>query len=418
MNQLRPFQRAGVEYILGAGRAYVADEMGLGKTVQALAAIGEGDLFPAVVVCPASVKVNWQREAATWLPDAVSHVVNGRKGDLPAADLYIVNYDLLPWRWQQLERCKAVVFDEAHNLKNPKSKRTRSAYLLVRHVDHRMMLSGTPVLNAPHELISQLGILGVLDAFGGQMAFCNRYCPIWRMPIKLPNGRKVEIEKHGAKHLDELNLRLREVCMIRRMKSEVLADLPPKQRAMLWLSGSADEMKAYRAIEREDCSPAVKLGKLRQQLGIAKVADCLEWLEDQAEPVVIWVHHRNVGEALTSALQCPSIRGGMTATDRQAVVDRFQAGKVSRIVCSIQAAGVGLTLTAASNALFVEQAWTPALLEQAEDRCHRIGQTDSVTAWYAAIQGTIDELIFDLLKSKRAVIEADNRRRQRPEYCR
>jgi SWI/SNF-related matrix-associated actin-dependent regulator 1 of chromatin subfamily A len=274
-------------------------------------------------------------------------------------------------------------------------------------VDLRIELTGTPVLNAPHELIPQLDILGVLDQFGGRKAFCDRYCPVWEMPIKIQRrGKEIEIkiEKHGARNLDELNRRLREVCMIRREKSEVLSELPAKTRATLWVPGSKPEMKGYRALERENTTPAVKLTWLRHQLGLAKVRDALDWLEDHPEPVVVWVHHRDVASAMLDVLRCPAIRGQMPASERQAAVDAFQRGDASRIVCSIQAASTGYTLTAATNALFVEQAWTPATLEQAEDRLHRIGQHRAVVSWYMAVPDTMDEHVFRLLRRKAAVV--------------
>lgn len=408
MLELRPFQRTGVEYILDYRRALVADQMGLGKTIQALAALRYASAFPALVICPAGLKLNWQREAAAWLPDATTTIVSGRTGDIPKADITIVNYDILTSRARQLQGMRAVILDESQHCKSYDAARTRAAVRIVQGVDLRIELTGTPVLNAPHELIPQLDILGVLDQFGGRKAFCDRYCPVWEMPIKVKRrGKEIEIkiEKHGARNLDELNHKLREVCMIRREKTDVLSELPAKTRATLWVPGSKSEMKVYRALEREDTTPAVKLTHLRQQLGLAKVRDALDWLRDHPDPVVVWAHHRSVAEELIRELRCPSIRGQMLVSERQTAVDAFQRGDASRIVCSIQAANTGYTLTAASNALFVEQAWTPATLEQAEDRLHRIGQRRAVVSWYMAVPDTMDEHVFRLLRRKAAVVD-------------
>ena len=172
---LRPFQKAGVEYILKSKRCFVADEMGLGKTVEALAALEAANAFPALVVCPASLKLNWKREADKWLPQRTNSVMSG---DGAKADITIINYDVLKkFEAELLERrFKAVIYDESHMVKNSKARRTKLATKLAKGVPYRLCLTGTPVLNRPNELLSQLSLLGRLDEFGGFWEFAKRYC--------------------------------------------------------------------------------------------------------------------------------------------------------------------------------------------------------------------------------------------------
>jgi SWI/SNF-related matrix-associated actin-dependent regulator 1 of chromatin subfamily A len=302
-----------------------------------------------------------------------------------------------------------------------------------------LLLTGTPILNRPVELVPQLQILGTLAHFGGADKFRHHYCGpevirVWNKKQK----KYINVTTYnGAENLDELNRCLRQSCMIRRLKADVLDELPPKIRSTLWCKGEKSAMREYRKAEadvvsylaaqaRELAEEAgidperaadsaaqraaaaehmVKINQLRQLVAKAKLGAVYEWIDDFPQPLVIFVHHRAIAEALLERYRCPGVRGGMSAEEKQRSVDAFQAGKADKIICSILAAGVGLTLTAASNVLFVEQAWTPAALEQAEDRCHRIGQRDSVTAWYAAIPNTIDETIFRLLREKREVVE-------------
>jgi SNF2 family DNA or RNA helicase len=440
---LRPFQAEGVAEAQAFRRCLIADEPGLGKTIESLAVVEAEGAYPAVVVCPAGLKLNWEREIEKWLPHRTVTVLSGQKPKpFDAAHITVLNYDILHYWQAYLGAPRALIFDESHMLKNVYAKRTRAAFNLTSRLmsdDIVLLLSGTPILNRPVELVPQLGILGVLAHFGGGDKFRDRYCHprvqrVWNKKRK----KYINITLYdGAENLDELNACLRKSCMVRRTKAEVLDELPPKVRSTLWLPGDKAVMRSYRKAEADvvgylaaqarqlaeetgvDVEAAadaaaqraasaehmVRINQLRQLVAQAKLPAVFEWVDDFPAPLVIFVHHRAIAQALLDRYDCPAVRGGMTAEEKQAAVDAFQAG-APRIVCSIQAASFGLTLTAASNELFVEQAWTPAMLEQAESRCHRIGQHDSVTAWYAAIADTIDETIFRLLRSKRDVVDA------------
>ena len=404
---LRPFQEQGMAYALDKRRCFIADQMGLGKTCQALAAVEAAEAYPAVVICPATLKLNWKAEAEKWLPHRRVEVLNGIKPSFcDPHEIVIVNYDIVH-AWADYLQPHSVILDESHYCKSTSARRTIASLRVAEKVPRdglRLLLTGTPILNHTQELVAQLMILDRLAEFGGEFEFIRRYCKIKRFEVPTRYGpRKVE-QFYGGQNVEELNRRLRETCLIRREKADVLSELPPKQRATLLISGDKSKMEEYRSAELNDPTIAT-LAVMRRLLGEAKVPACVEWLKNATEPVVVWCHHRAVGEALASELDAPAIRGGMKDHEKQAAVDAFQAGRARHIVCSIQAAGVGLTLTAASDELFVEQAWTPALLEQAEDRCHRIGQQNAVTCWYASVPGTIDEYVFKLLRRKKDVVQ-------------
>jgi SWI/SNF-related matrix-associated actin-dependent regulator 1 of chromatin subfamily A len=451
--ELRPFQRAGVAYALRARRTYIADEQGLGKTVQALATVHAAGAYPALIVCPASLKLNWKREAERWLPGRRVEVLEGKSAGYEGADIVVVNYDVLGKHAETLKALgiEAIVLDESQYAKNRKAKRTRLCKDLAQGVSVRLLLSGTPLLSRPEEIISQLDIMGRLDDLGGFWHFARRYCDMDR-------GR-FGLDLSGASNLTELNEKLRAKCYVRRLKSEVLKELPAKQRSTLPVSisnrreyrraeadvarfvGEAaanDERRVAEAVERwrqerdgrepsqgemrairsevrtsaranaERAEQLVRINALKQLAAQGKMDAVTEWVEtflESGEKLVLFAHHREIVRALAERFGAPSITGDTPAEARQAAVDAFQNDpEVRLIVLNLQAGGVGLTLTAASNVAFCELGWTPAAHDQAEDRCHRIGQTDSVTAYYLLAEQTIDEDIEELIERKRRVV--------------
>jgi SWI/SNF-related matrix-associated actin-dependent regulator of chromatin subfamily A-like protein 1 len=449
---LRPFQAAGVLYLSRVRRGFCADDMGLGKTVQAAAAIQHNGAYPAVVVCPASLKLNWRRELLTWLPGRSILVASSKTTplELAAADVIVVNYDLLKIEMEDKKNPRskytavglladiiavnpvAVVLDESHACKNGKAQRTRACKLLVERklssseksagggAPYRWLLSGTPLLNRPVELVSQLQILGRLGDLGGYTTFTRRYCGAhtdkW--------GRR---QASGASNLTELNEKLRATCFVRRVKSEVLKELPPKVRATVpvEIANRADYDQAERdliawlisSIEDEETRDAkvmaalraeqlVKMNALALLAARGKLPAIREWVREfleSGEKLVLFGHHREIVDTLAAEFRAPSITGDTPIIQRQAHVDRFQSDPDTRlIVLNLQAGGVGLTLTAASNVAFAEYGWHAAIMDQAEDRTHRIGQLDSVTSWWLVGENTIDEIRCDLIESKRA----------------
>jgi SWI/SNF-related matrix-associated actin-dependent regulator of chromatin subfamily A-like protein 1 len=431
--ELKPFQRAGVCYLLAQRRAFLADEQGLGKTIEALATLEAAGAYPAIVVCPASLKLNWLHELRRWLPERSVQTLKGNGGgeEIPEADVTIVNYDILPPRLDELLALEpqALVLDESHYCKNASAKRTQAVQRLSSQM-HResivLALTGTPVVNRPTELISQLRILGRLEDFGSGAKFGERF-----------RGPDAHLRLHWH---------LRARCFVRRLKVDVLPQLPAKTRAVVPVE--LDNEAEYRLAERDlvawlrsqpldlgelDAKVAaalraerlVRLNALKVLAARGKLHAALTWIHDfcsSGERLVVFAHHREIQRAVLehfpSALH---ILGADSHLARDAAVQAFQApdedkdgdgdGRDSRknnqlIVCSIEAAGHGLTLTRASNVVFLELDWTPAKHDQAEDRCHRIGQQDAVNAYYLLAADTVDETISALLERKRAVIGA------------
>jgi SWI/SNF-related matrix-associated actin-dependent regulator 1 of chromatin subfamily A len=425
--ELKSFQRAGVSYLLERRRAFLADEQGLGKTIEALAAIEAAGAYPAVVVCPASLKLNWLRELAHWLPQRTARALAGNGGTRSAdvdepevADVTVVNYDIVAARLKELCALgpRALVLDESHYCKNAAAKRTQAVQRLSSVVPSDgliLALTGTPVTNRPAELISQLRILGRLADFGSGVRFGERF--------------------RGPDAHMRLHWHLRARCFVRRLKADVLPQLPAKTRAIVPVE--LDNEAEYRLAERDlvawlrsqpldlrelDAKVAaalraerlVRLNALKLLAARGKLHAALAWIHDfcsSGERLVVFAGHREVQRAVLARFPAAlHILGEDSAAARDAALQAFQEpeanGGNQLIVCSIDVAGHGLTLTRSSNVVFLELAWTPAKHDQAEDRCHRIGQQDAVNAYYLLAADTVDETISSLLERKRAVIGA------------
>lgn len=443
---LYPFQGAGVRYLEAAnGCAIVADEQGLGKTVQAIAyarrnvnlATGEMVLY----VVPSNVKYNWASEIMHWLAgtelndpkllrrfrregtvrinDVEVSVLSGRpkkdgslpkKSGSPVAQHVIVNYDVLVG-WKEVLKAAGyslVVADEAHNLKNEKAARSKAFEEIVEKVERRVFLTGTPVLNRPKDLWNLLRLIDG-ETWGNFFKFHKRYTNAHH------NGYGWDFS--GAANTSELHSRLDGHQWIRRLKAEVLKELPPKQRHVVPLDIDDKARREYERVEK-DCAKmmptsggrvmAVKdmdsderavviaqITRLRVAAGHAKIEAVASWLEDLVESVgkvVVFAHHHEVVDALTERFGALKIDGSVSPAKRAEVVAEFQNNPERKvIVCSIAAASIGITLTAASHVVMVERAWRAKDHDQAEDRIHRIGQTEVATAWYLDVPDTFDE---------------------------
>ncbi len=426
--ELKPFQRAGVQYLLNQRRSFLADEQGLGKTIEALATVEADGAFPVIVVCPASLKLNWMREIARWLPARSVQMLDGNRGAVPAADVTVVNYDIVAGRLESLSALepRAVVLDESHYCKNPGAKRTHAAQQLCAVVPREglvLALTGTPVMNRPPELISQLRILGRLGDFGSGAQFGQRF--------------------RGHDAHQRLHWHLRARCFARRLKADVLPQLPAKTRTVVPVA--LDNEPEYRLAEEDviawlhsqpldlhqlDAKVAaalraerlVRLNALKLLAARGKLHAALSWIHDflcSGEPLVVFARHREIQHAVVERFpDALHVLGEESQRARDQAVRAFQAAESTErqlIVCSIEVAGQGITLTRSSNVAFLELDWTPAKHDQAEDRCHRIGQQDAVNATYLLAADTIDETIATLLERKRAVIGAVTDGRQEDE---
>jgi SWI/SNF-related matrix-associated actin-dependent regulator 1 of chromatin subfamily A len=414
---LRPFQWAAVRYALERRSVFLADEQGLGKTVEALAAIEADGAYPAIIVCPASMKLAWERETIRWLPHRSVAVVYGRPAVPPSADITILNYEVVSAHREELARRwpRALVVDESHYCKNPHARRTQAVVQLAGAVPSdglRLALSGTPILNCADELISQLRLLGRLHDFGSAAGFSRQFA--------------------GDLSEDRLHWHLRRRCFVRRLKSEVIPQLPAKRRIAVPVAlGNESE---YRLAERDviawlrsqpldltELSARVgaalraqrlaRLTALQRLAGRGKLAAGMAWIEDflaSKEPLVVFARHVEIQRALVDRFPgALHLLGSDSLSEREATIKTFQDPLgPCLLVCATRVAAQGITLTRASNVAFMELEWTPAMHDQAEDRCHRIGQRNAVSAWYLLAAGTIDETIGRLIQRKRKVLAA------------
>lgn len=422
--ELAAYQKAGIDYALGAyarGQAgvIIGDEMGLGKTVQALGFVNALRLTNVLVICPASLKINWQREADRWLADPFLSVgVADPKRGLPDDDMVVCNYDILgrlPLRERQWD---VIIVDEAHLIKNPDAQRTRETLAIP--TPFRLFLTGTPVLNRPVELWPLLHACAP-EVWGDYGAFVGKYCGAHMRRI----GRKTVLDVRGASNLGELRERLRGTVMVRRSKRDVLHQLPEKRHEVLVLPRDGaetllrEESRLWARLTPEEAAQALDAGKtpsleglaeVRRKLGEAKVRPALEYIRGCLEgegKLVIFAVHRAVLEALRAALPgAAMVHGGTPLAVRQEAVDRFQRDPQVRVFLGqIQAAGVGLTLTASSHAIFVEQSWSPSEMQQAEDRIHRRGQSRGVLITRVVFDLSLDALLFKISAKKSRVLE-------------
>jgi SWI/SNF-related matrix-associated actin-dependent regulator 1 of chromatin subfamily A len=448
-----PYQVEGARFLLQKAGALLADEMGLGKTVQVLLAVNSDPKVNKVLVfCPASVKLNWVREANRWLvrPFEVRYL-SGKASEpifLPKDRglFVVVNYDIADAWSRELSKIHwdMLVLDEAHYLKNRKAVRTRAILGEEKNIglqspiwaEKKIALTGTPIVNRPAEVWP---VLAWIDrkTWGSFWTYAKRYCNLHH------NGYGWDAS--GASNLEELSRKLSRY-MLRRRKDEVLKDLPPKIRQVLelppngatsliakerelWDRYSDELARAKAAVEiaraesEEELKEALsrlralvrvyfqEMSLVRHQLALAKVPKALEHIQDVLESkdkVVVWVHHRDVAEAVFEGLKEYNpvmVLGGSSAEARAEAVRKFQEDKNVRVfIGGITAAAEGITLTASDTAIFIELDWRPGKLLQAEDRIHRIGQTRNVVIQYLVFDGSLDAHMARKLAEKMEII--------------
>ena len=441
-----PFQKAGVKYMVEKKKVINGADMGLGKSGQTLMALELTQAYPALVICPASVKYNWAREVELWLKGRSVEVINGKPGAY-SADITVINYDILAKHMGTLETLgiRTLAVDEFHKIKSSTAKRSKLVRQLAGNVEYCFLLSGTPIPNRYKELIFPLEVIGKIDEFGGTWRFLTHFCGAYRTRFGL--------EANGSQHGEELNAKLRASCMWRVMKTDVLKELPPKLHSTLEFRLSNE--KEYRRAENElgkflgeravkdaeflasiahlpedeqeeakhshaksaeekaeRAKQLVMFTTLRQLAALGTMDSIKEWIEDHFEEgnekLIIGAWHQEVIDKILEILpsDTPKITGEIDARKRQEHVDRFQNDPNCRfIVCNIQAGGVGITLTAASNSLIVEPPWNPGDLEQFEDRIFRIGQTaNCVNIYNASVPNTVYDDMYGLIQEKRDAI--------------
>jgi SWI/SNF-related matrix-associated actin-dependent regulator of chromatin subfamily A-like protein 1 len=456
-----PYQLAGIAALQTRSNVLLADEMGLGKTIQVIGLLNSDPALKRVlIVCPASLKINWLRELNKWLvkPRAIE-IAEG--SEFPAdAEIVIINFDILTKHRKAMMMMAGgwdlIVVDESHKIKNEKAQRTvallgrwhRDPELRVPGVPagKKVFLTGTPIVNRPNELWTTVRTLDPQGLGSSFFTFMKRYCAGYQGSYGW--------DFNGASNLEELQQRLRSGIMVRRMKDEVLKELPAKRRQVIMIPPTSAAAKGaveaerrmfakYEAAiaaaekaaqearargDRDGYRAAIKslhaankiafedMARVRHDTAVAKIPEVIEHLEmvlEAQDKVVVFVHHHDVGHALEAAFPGAAVITGETKpADRITEQDKFQHDDNCRVaICSIMAAGVGLTLTAAQHVVFAELDWVPGNISQAEDRLHRIGQLGSVLVTHLVFDDSVDSIMAQTIINKQEVIEAamDNR---------
>ncbi|XP_053295798.1 SWI/SNF-related matrix-associated actin-dependent regulator of chromatin subfamily A-like protein 1 [Pleuronectes platessa] len=422
-NSLMPFQREGVNFaVFKQGRLLLADDMGLGKTVQAICiAAYYRNEWPLLVVAPSSVRFTWAEAFRRWLPslspDCINVVVKA-KDNLRSGLVNIVSYDLLSRmdKQQPGDPFNVLIMDESHFLKNIKTARCKAALPLLKAAKRVILLSGTPAMSRPCELYTQ--ILAVRpNLFPRYHDFGMRYCD-----AKQTNWGW---DYSGSSNLGELKLLLEESLMLRRLKSEVLSQLPAKQRKVVTVTidGICARMKAALSAAAKELSKEHR-NKTEEKEALlifynrtseAKLQAIMEYITDMLEcgreKFLVFAHHKLVLDHISCELgkkNVPFIRidGATPSLERQQLCDKFQnSAKTCVAVLSITAANMGITLHSADLVIFAELFWNPGVLIQAEDRVHRIGQTKSVNIHYLVAKGTADDHLWPMIQGKMNVLQ-------------
>lgn len=417
------YQKKGVQKIVntffsGKKGFLLADDMGIGKTIQAITVIKHFQYKKVLIVCPASLKLNWQREIKKWV-NFESYIVNSSESneyDIKNNNMLIINYDILKKFESILKNIKfdMVISDECHYIKNEQAQRTKSFKNIIEKTDKILLLSGTPIENRPIEFFNTLNIINS-DLFSNKFQFGQRYCALKN------NGFGYDWSGHS--NTGELNqLLVEEDIMLRRKKEDILEDLPDKlvsvipldidnyseyaladKEFALWLKNNKQAKRTQIQFNVEELEQIVLQGKIKQ---IYSWID--NFFESNEKLVLMCKHHKTI-DLLYERYKDVSVLfdGRCNEKQKQQAVDQFQnSDKIKLFIGNIKAAGVGITLTAASNLCFLQLDWSPSKHDQASDRIYRIGQKNCCNIYYFVAQGTIEEAKLQLLDRKRKVVKA------------
>lgn len=435
------YQQEGILFGLRKKRFLIGDEPGLGKTLQSIGVVDCARAYPCLVICPSSLKINWQREFEKFADVKALVLDNATRSTFPyllSMGMYqvaIVNFESLrkyfvwdiktngSFRLKDvvfsscIKLFKSVIIDESHRVKDPGAQQTIFTKGICSGKRYIALLSGTPVVNRPEDLVAQLSIMERLaDDFGGRGKFLSDYCSFGK-----------DQEEEQAEALADLSAKLYDNCMIRREKKSVLTELPEKTRTDLYVELDPESRKVYDTAAADlreylekytGCTDVeirrkmrmealVKFMTLRSLSAKGKVRQAVDFVNTflaNGKPLILFCSYHEIVDALKKAFpKAVSVTGRDSLVEKQAAVDSFQNGHAQLIICSIKAAGVGLTLTASSNVAFVEFPWTYADCCQCEDRAHRIGQKDNVTCYYLLGRNTIDHVLYSIIHKKKSI---------------
>lgn len=423
MTVLHPFQAKAVQRM--NGRNLIALDMGLGKSLVSLTWAAENNAWPCVVVCPAVLKYTWEHEAKVHLR-LRSMILEGRKpanGSLLKRKLVIVNYDILgPWLdWLRELNPELVIVDECQAISNRMTQQSKNVRKLCQDVPCVLGLSGTPLTNRPPELWPICNLLWP-ETFPSWWSFCQEFT----VPRRTPWGWEFK----RTRNLPVLHERLKQCGMLRKRKSQVLKDLPAKQREVLLLPLSnrkeyeqaendfiswlrrRDREKARRARKAERL---VQMGWLKRLAAEGKLPSVFQWidafLDGSDEKLIVYAVHKAVISALWERYSkiCVVVDGSVTGRKRQMAVEQFNKKKTTRLtINNIKAAGTGLSYTGASTMAIVELPWTPGACSQAEDRIHGIGRGQEgkhSQVFYLVAKDTLEHHLIELIQEKQSVID-------------
>jgi SWI/SNF-related matrix-associated actin-dependent regulator 1 of chromatin subfamily A len=414
-------QKASIQKLVENKKFILADDMGLGKTTSTIIASLETKSKKVLIICPATLKINWKREIENYTDRSV--FIAESKNFSTEHDFVIINYDILKnfhdiknKEESQIIKSKfdLVIVDEAHYIKNAQAQRTKLINDIVKDIERLWLLTGTPMTSRP---IDYFNLLSLVDSPVAKnwMAYVIRYCSGYQFKV----GAKKVWNVMGSSNLEELRDRT-SGTILRRLKEDVL-DLPDKIISPVYLRLKSKEYENlmgeyyewYRSNPEESKSLTVqftKLTKVRQVIANEKISQTIELAEniiEQGKKVIIFC---NFTESLNQIFShfgksAVKIDGSMSKIERQNSVDKFQEDeKIKIFVGNIKAAGVGITLTAAEAVIMNDLSFLPSDHSQAEDRAYRIGQKNNVLVYYPLFENTIEGLIYDILIAKKQVI--------------
>jgi SWI/SNF-related matrix-associated actin-dependent regulator 1 of chromatin subfamily A len=414
-------QKEAIEKLVRNKKFILADDMGLGKTTSTIIAALETGAKKVLIVCPASLKINWQREIANY-SDRTVYIAEGKKFS-DEHDFVIVNYDILKNFHDTKEKDKSeimrinfdlVIMDEAHMISNPQAQRTKIANDIASKSNRVWLLSGTPMTSRPMNYYNLLNLVDSPVAMNW-MAYAKRYCNGFQFSV----GKRKVWNVTGASNLDELRERT-STHILRRLKEEVL-DLPEKIITPVYLrlkSKDYEELMGeyfdwYDQNPEESSSLTIqfsKLMKVRKVIAQEKINNTIELAEniiEQGKKVIIFTNFTDTLNQIYNHFGKSAVYldGSCSKFHRQNAVDEFQTNdKIKVFVGNLKAAGVGITLTSAEAVIMNDLSFVPAEHSQAEDRSHRIGQKNSTSVYYPLFENTIEGAIYDILNRKKKII--------------
>jgi len=448
-----PFQKAGIEYGIKYDNILLADEMGLGKSIQAIGIINSLKMNKVLIICPNTLKTNWKIELKEWLAEDIPITISNSQDFEIGEGITIVNYEAFnqnttrnspkysePKRGgkynsteriirsiKKQKKLDCIILDESHRIKNYTSNTTRNIFKIRKYFKKKILMTGSPLLNRPEELWTTIKFLGYQEKFGRtKKNFGLRYCD-----LQMTNWGW---DYSGASNLDELQMKLRETFMIRRKRQQVLKDLPTKFRKPVFIE--IDEaykkfLDEYDTIVTDVSSLTTNnieynksilsglrirniedITEIRKIVGQAKILPVYEYTKeilDSGEKVVLFGHHTDVLNAYKRKFgkyNPAFITGSVKQEFRHDEVQRFQNDDTCRIIIlNLDVGSVGLTLTASHNVVFAEIGYVPLLMNQAEDRCNRIGSVNNSTNHYILANETLDAIIGKKIIEKQNIFD-------------